>query len=269
MTNTETASRWRLNGRRALVTGGTKGIGAAIVHELLGLGATVTLVARNESEVQARVSELRAAGLDAHGTQADLSTNNGRETALSYAATQMGGLDILVNNVGTNVRKPSLDITPDEYERVFGTNLTGMWEACRAAYPYLSEAARETGDAVIINIGSVAGNRSVGSGGPYAISKAAVDQLTRYLAVEWARVPVRVNAVNPWYTRTPLASPVLENPDFVARVLSFTPNKRVAEPEDISGLAAFLCLPAARHITGQTVAVDGGYSARGFNFTGE
>jgi Tropinone reductase 1 len=131
---------------------------------------------------------------------------------------------------------------------------------CRLAHPLLKEAE---GGARIVNIGSVAGSVWVGSGAPYAMTKAALDQLTRYLAVEWAPDNIRVNAVAPWYTRTPLANAVLDRPEFAERVLARTPLGRIADPDDISGIVAFLCLPCARHITGQIVAVDGGFLALG------
>jgi Tropinone reductase 1 len=255
-----------LRGKRALVTGGTKGIGEACVNELLGLGASVVLVARNADEVQARTEALQQAGHSAHGLAADFATEQGRASVFAFVEERLGGLDILVNNVGTNIRKGSLAYTADEYEKVVNTNMTATWEACRRAYPLLSEAAKQNGDSAIVNIGSVSGDRFVGSGAPYAMTKAAVDNLTRYLAVEWAALPVRVNSVNPWYTRTPLASAVLQNEEFTKRVLEFTPNGKLAEPEDISAAVAFLCLPAARHITGQTLTIDGGYSARGFDW---
>ena len=258
-------SRWSLAGRRALVTGGTKGIGAAVAEELLRLGAQVTIVARNGDEIAARVGEWREAGLSAFGTPTDVTHVEGRASAVQFAVEAMGGvgLDILVNNVGTNVRKRSLVISPEEYERIFSTNLTATWEMCRAAHPALATAA---GGASIVNIGSVAGSTAMGSGGPYAMTKAAMDEMTRYLAVEWAKDGIRVNGVNPWYTRTPLAERVLANPTVKNAILARTPLNRIAEPDDISGLVAFLCLPAARHITSQTIAVDGGFLAYGLAF---
>ena len=255
-------SRWKLTGRRALVTGGTKGIGEAIARELLDLGAVVTICARDADAVAAWVSSAKAGEMRA-GIAADLSTAEGQETVMEYAANEMNGLDILVNNVGTNVRKPSVDYTEAEYAHVFATNVTSAWEMCRMAYPFLKDSAVVNNGASIVQIGSVAGSVSVGSGGPYAMSKAALDQMTRYLAVEWAGDKIRVNNVNPWYTHTPLASAVLQNPEFADKVLAHTPSQVIAEPDDISGLAAFLCLPVARHITGQTIAVDGGFLARG------
>ena len=251
--------RWRLDGKRALVTGGTKGIGAAIAGELLFLGAIVTIVARDKNAIAEWVNAGDSANEKRFGIGADLSTNAGRESALHYATEHMGGLDILINNVGTNIRKASADYSPDEYAHVFATNLTSAWEMCRAARTALAQSD----GASVVQIGSVAGSVSVGSGGPYAMTKAALDQMTRYLAVEWAGEDIRVNNVNPWYTRTPLANAVLQNPEFEAKVLAHTPSLTIAEPEDVAGLVAFLCLPVARHITGQAIAVDGGFLARG------
>lgn len=255
--------RWTLDGRRAVVTGATKGIGRAVADELIALGASVLLVARDAAEVEQQTmrakQEYGAAGR-VFGVAADVTQEHGRRTLLEEARRTLGGLDILVNNVGTNIRKPSLEYAADEYESLFQTNLSSAWEMCRAAHPLLA-----AGDnASIVNIGSVAGSLSVHSGAPYAMTKAALDQLTRYLAVEWAGDSIRVNCVAPWYTDTPLANAVLSNPDFAAGVLARTPLGRIAEPEDISGAVAFLCLPCARHITGQVLAVDGGFTAFGF-----
>ena len=140
------------------------------------------------------------------------------------SASTWGALDILVNNVGTNIRKPSLAFTDDEYRTVLDTNLTSAWELTRLLQPSLKASGR----AAIVNIGSVAGMRAVGSGAVYAMSKAALAHLTRYLACEWARDGIRVNMVAPWYTRTPLAGPVLGQPDVLAAIVDKTPMGRVA-----------------------------------------
>nr|WP_309697991.1 SDR family oxidoreductase [Armatimonas sp.] len=234
-------SRWRLDGQRALVTGGTRGIGAAVVAELRELGATVLTVARSGADLCADISEDGAA-----------------ERILARAYETLGGLEILVNNVGTTVRKPTTELSDSDYERVLGTNLDAVFRLCRAAQPTLAE-----NHGCIVNIGSVASSVAIGTGAAYAMSKAALDQLTRYLAVEWAGDGIRVNSVNPFYTRTLLAQPVLDDPERLARVLASTPLSRIAEPEDVAAAVAFLCLPAARHITGQCLAVDGGFLARG------
>ena len=250
------AKRWSLTGKYALVTGGTKGIGRAVAEELLGLGAMVTIAARTQTDIDACVTEWRESGYDAHGLAVDLASSDSADALIAAIGSR---LDILVNNVGRNIRKATIDYTPDEYRQVLETNLDSAFHLCRAAYPLL--AASESG--CIVNVGSVAGSVAVLSGLPYALSKAALDQMTRYLAVEWAKDGIRVNSVNPWYTHTPLAAPRLNDPAFRERVLAVTPSKKIAEPEDIAGAVAFLCLPVSRHITGQTLAVDGGFLALG------
>lgn len=230
---------WDLTGKHALVTGGTKGIGKAICEELVGLGATVTSVARSGAEINADV--------------------NDRQTIIAA----LGGrpLDILVHNAGTNIRKPLVEYTDDDWHRILTLDLTSAILLSRDLHPNL----RAAGGASVIHIGSVAGRLALPTGVAYAAAKAGLAQAARTLALEWARDGIRVNTVSPWYTRTPLAEPVLADPVRHAAIIARTPLGRVAEPREIASVVAFLALPVASYITGQDIAVDGGMSIQGLS----
>ena len=253
-------ANWHLRGKRALITGATKGIGRAIAEEFLALGAEILIVARNEKDVFDAVDKWQKQGHKVHGCVADVAVGTDRLTIMAHVKTVFGdSLDILVNNVGTNIRKQLVDYQEDEYRQIFETNLFSVIEMCRLCFPFLKNGVQ----ANVVNVASVAGFIDVLSGPPYGMTKAAEIQLTRHLGVEWASAGIRVNAISPWYTATPLTVPVLTNPERLAQIIARTPLSRVAEPEEMAAVVAFLAMDKASYITGQNIAVDGGMSVKG------
>ena len=252
-------SPWRLDGMRALVTGGSSGIGLAVAHELAALGADLLLVAREVDRLE-RAREGIASLHPERTVQslaADVASVAGREQVSAAAGDS---LQILVNNAGTNIRKRMADLSLEEYRRVQQVNVESCFDVCRLLYPALRNGA----PAAVVNNASVAGLTHLRTGAPYGMSKAAMIQLTRNLAVEWAADDIRVNAVAPWYIRTPLAEQVLADADYRREVLQRTPMGRVGEAGECARVMTFLCMPAASYVTGQCLAVDGGFSVFGF-----
>ena len=263
MARNRAASHWQLAGRRALITGGTLGIGRAIAEELMSLGASVYIVARDAKRLQERLQEWNAApataGL-AEGLAADVSTEMGRASVLAWLEGDSPALDLLINNVGTNVRRGAEAYDDDEYDHIVATNMSSAFHLTRRSRALL-EGGR---DPAVVNVVSVAGLTHVRSGAPYGMTKAALIQMSRNLAAEWAPLGIRVNAVAPWYIDTPLAAPVLKDPEYLADILRRTPARRIGQPREVAAAVAFHCLPAASYITGQCLAVDGGFSTYGF-----
>lgn len=251
---------WTLTGRRALVTGGTKGIGQAIVQQFLSLGASVFMVARTDDTLQQQLTHYRQQGFDVDGLAADLSLPGAASQVIDAVQDRWGSLDILVNNTGTNTRKPTADYTAADYDHVLNTNLRSAYELTQQAYPLLKASAQGN----VVFVSSVSGLTHTSSGSLYGMTKAALNQLARNLSVEWAADRIRVNAVAPWYINTPLAAPVLTNPEKLAGILARTPMKRVGEAVEVASAVSFLCMPASSYITGQTLSVDGGMLAWGY-----
>ncbi|KAM5570016.1 tropinone reductase [Rosa sericea] len=257
--------RWSLEGMTALVTGGTKGIGYAIVEELAGLGASVHTCARNEVLLNDCLSQWKLKGFhQVTGSICDMVLKTQREELIHKVSLLFNGkLNILINNVGTNISKPTTEYTTEDYSFIMSTNLESTYHLCQLAHPLL----KDSGAGNIILLSSVAGVVSLGKiGSIYAATKGAMNQLAKNLACEWAKDKIRTNSVAPWFIRTPLAEPYLNDVKTLEVVNSRTPLGRPGEPEEVSALVAFLCLPAASYITGQTICIDGGMTINGFSF---
>jgi Tropinone reductase 1 len=250
-----TQSAWQLRDRNALVTGGTRGIGRAIASELVELGATVTLVARSQADVDAAVRELDGR---VTGVAGDVTSAADRARIVARVR-ERGPLHVLVHNAGSNIRSKLIDYDDATIDRLIALNLTAPLLLSRDLHPEL----RAAGDASVIHVGSVAGLVALPTGVAYGVAKAGLAQAARTLALEWARDGIRVNTVAPWYTRTPLVEPVLSRPEALAAILARTPLGRIAEPHEVATVVAFLAMPAASYITGQCLAVDGGMSIQG------
>jgi Tropinone reductase 1 len=259
---TANSARWRLDGQTGLITGASQGIGFACARELAALGADVLMVARDEARLETARAELAEEFPEREilTFAADVAQREQRLEVFDWIADLDVELSLLVNNAGTNRRRKTLEYSDDEVRALFDTNLLSAFEMCRLAHPHL----REHANAAIVNMSSVSGLTHVRTGSAYGMTKAALAQLTRNLACEWAVDGIRVNAVAPWYIRTQRTEPALADADYLEEVLERTPMDRIGEPEEVAGAVAFLCMPAASYITGEIIAVDGGFLRYGF-----
>lgn len=249
------AKEFDLSGRVAVVTGGSKGIGFGLATYLAEAGANVVLASRHLDEGRAAAAKIERKGTRAMAVEADVRDVRSCERIVSETVREFGTVDILVNCAGTNIRKPLVDFTEEDWDAVLDTNLKGLFFCSQFA-------AREMikqGKGRIINISSLAAQTGVPLLGPYCASKGGITQLTKVCALEWARYGIRVNAIAPPYIKTPLTEQWLSDPQRYQAVVSRSPLKRLGEIKDLKGLLLLLASDESDYITGQTFFVDGGF----------
>jgi Tropinone reductase 1 len=252
-------AHWSLQGYHAVVTGASSGIGLATAREFAALGARVLLVARRPAAVEDAVRSLREQGREAHGLAADVAAEDGRRAVRARVDELWGEVQLLVNNVGMNIRMPTLEYPMESLRKLMAANLESAFGLCQVLHPLLRDAR-----GAIVNVSSIASRTVIRtSTAAYSMSKAALDAMTDFLAVEWGPDGIRVNAVHPWYIRTPLAAPVLDDETKRSRIVGATPLGRIGEPEDVARVVAFLAMPAAAHVSGAHVPVDGAFERVG------
>jgi len=245
-----------LTGKRALITGGNRGLGRAFALALAEAGADVAIAARDAERNAAVAGEIEVRGRRGLAIQADITAPDDVRRLVADVTAELGGIDILVNNAGIAIHRPALDIPPEEWQQVIDLNLTALWNCSTAVAPGMIEA----GGGVIVNVGSMSAgivNRPQWQAS-YNASKAAVHHLTRSLAAEWAPHGIRVNALAPGYVKTDM-SPV-DQPEFRQNWILDAPLQRYATPEEIAPSVVYLASPASSFMTGSVLLIDGGYS---------
>lgn len=246
----------RLAGMKAIVVGGSSGIGASIAEGFAREGARVGVIGRRQEKIDAVLPSLRNHDPKAIGLAADMRGKAPCARAIDALAAALGAVDILVNSQGITVVKPSAELSEDEYLSVIDTDLNSVFFCCQAAFPHFKAKGGS-----IISIASIAGHRGWPMAAHYAASKHGVIALTRTLATEWAGNAIRVNSISPGYFRTELTSTL--RPERVALATSRTPMGRFGELGELVGAAVFLASNEASYVTGADIPVDGGFLAKG------
>lgn len=249
-----TLDRFRLDGKVALVTGASSGLGQHFAHMLAGSGAKLVVAARRVDKLQALVDRIKSSGGDALAVALDVTDPTSVGACFDELA-KWGSPDLVVNNAGVTVTKPALQQTPEDYDQVLETNLKGAWlVATEAARRLVAEGKAGS----IVNIASILGERVAGGVAPYAISKAGLIQATKALALELARYQIRVNALLPGYVATDLNRDFLSS-ELGEKLRARIPSRRFGEASDLDGPLLLLASDAGAAITGATLVVDGGH----------
>lgn len=248
----------RLDGRVAVVTGASKGLGEAIALALAGAGARLALVARDAGQLEQAAAALRQGGAEAEPFAADVRDESQVAALAAAVEARFGGVHILVNNAGVNVRKNLTDFTLEEWRRVVDTNLTGVFLMCRAFLPLM----KSHGYGRVLNLTSIMSHIALAQRTAYCASKAGLVGLTRALALEVASQGITVNGISPGPFETEMNTPLLADPEVNRFFTSRIPLGRWGKPEEVGKLALYLCSEEAGFITGTDVLIDGGWCAQ-------
>lgn len=254
-------SKLELNGRAAVVIGGTSGIGRAIAHGMAEAGADVVCTSRRAEQVEAAAGEIEQIGRRTIRCVSDVSDKASLEALLEQCRAEFGKVDILVNSAGRTKRTPTVELEETEWAEILETNLTGTLRACQVFGKHM--LSNNYGR--IINIASLSTFVSLYEVAAYSASKAAVASLTKSLAIEWAKHGVNVNAIAPGVFRTALNQKLLDESERGREFLTRTPMGRFGQVEELAGAAVFLASEAASFVTGEILVVDGGFLASGVN----
>jgi len=248
---------FNVQGKVALVTGSTGALGNTFARGLAQHGARVILNGRNDSKLREKVKELVDEGFSAYGYVFDVTKAEEVNSAISQMEEEIGPLDVLVNNAGINIRAPLEDFKDEDWDKVIGVNLTGPYIVAKAVARTMIK--RKAGK--IINIGSVQNELGRPTIAPYTASKGGLRNLTRGMAIDWAKYNIQVNGIGPGYFKTEMTEALYKNPEFDAWLCSRTPSKRWGNPEELLGALLFLASEASSYVNGHMVYVDGGLLA--------
>lgn len=249
---------FQLDGKVALVTGASKGIGEAMARGLAEFGARVVICSRKQQAVDEVADHFRADGLDATGIAANMGNIDDVHALVDNTVATYGGLDIIINNAAANpVFGPVQNTDERAFDKIIEVNLKGPFELCKAAYPVM----KQRGGGSIINISSIGGLTPEAGIGIYSASKAAIINLTKAMAQDWGIDNIRVNAICPGLIKTKFSEALWKDESTCERFIKHIPLGRIGEPDDIKGLAVYLASPASAYCTGGIYMVDGGYAA--------
>lgn len=257
MSDTNVFDLFKLDGRVALITGGSKGLGESMAVALAQAGARVVINSRTQSDCNDVASQIRdSTGVESVGISADITQESAVDELFGKVVDHFGRLDVVINSAGINIRHPIEEFPLEEYKKVIDINMIGTWLCCRAAGRIMKPAGRGS----VINVSSTLGAVGLEDRSAYSSSKSGVIGMTRTIAKEWAEHGVRCNALCPGPFLTEMNKPLLEQPERVEKLIRLTAMNRWAEIHEIKGAALFLASDASSYVTGSELYVDGGWT---------